>query len=387
VDIAMNVKNEASLLAIQKGKSVVHECAILNNLYDKIPNYKVKKSVLDKDPVVISGPYNKQLPPQNFNNAFGVTISTYPLYFGRKNRDGDPICDSYRIQTYRGCQIICVADGCGWGERPREASNRLRDNFVLYFTEKAKNVKTLKDISEHLVTSFAYANHYISYDKSDIWMAGTSTALGGLVVELERDKDSTLPAWAFVFITIGDCKCFKYDVNTETCVDVTAGNRMNITDARDPGGRLGPQKKNGDPDLRNLDLYWVGCNEGDILIAMSDGVHDNLDPQSIGLPPSDFGLEQSNWDDVDIQQCTNIKTKFMNELITKIITTERDDGSSLGGLNLSTPPTKRAITPALITKKLVRHCLETTKNSREWMNQTLRNFRTQLSKVSRYRVV
>jgi len=74
-------------------------------------------------------------------------------------------------------------------------------------------------------------------------MAGTSTALGGLIVELERDKDPSLPPWAFVFITIGDCKCFKYDIATETCSDITAGNRMNITDARDPGGRLGPQKK------------------------------------------------------------------------------------------------------------------------------------------------
>jgi len=114
----------------------------------------------------------------------------------------------------------------------------------------------------------------------------------------------------------------------------------------------------------------VGCNEGDILISMSDGVHDNLDPQSIGVPPSDFGLKEETWDDVDIQVCTNIKTQYMNDLITKIITTERDESSSGGGLGITgSASAKRAITPALITKRLVRHCLEMTKNSREWMEQ------------------
>lgn len=60
---------------------------------------------------------------------------------------------------------------------------------------------------------------------------------------------------------------------------MTVGNRMNVDDPRDPGGRLGtwsefirivlrkgPYKGKGDPDLRNLDLLHCGCNDGDILI-------------------------------------------------------------------------------------------------------------------------
>ena len=54
------------------------------------------------------------------------------------------------------------------------------------------------------------------------------------------------------------------------------GNRKG-NDAKDPGGRIGPYiDPNGDPDLRNLILYTYPCDEGDIFIIVSDGVHDNL---------------------------------------------------------------------------------------------------------------
>jgi hypothetical protein len=33
---------------------------------------------------------------------------------------------------------ICA--GCGWGELPKQASNRLKDNFVTYFTKNAGKV-------------------------------------------------------------------------------------------------------------------------------------------------------------------------------------------------------------------------------------------------------
>uniref|UniRef100_A0A6B2L696 PPM-type phosphatase domain-containing protein n=1 Tax=Arcella intermedia TaxID=1963864 RepID=A0A6B2L696_9EUKA len=280
------------------------------------------------------------------------------------------------MKVYKGYQIFCVADGCGWGERPKEASNRLKDSFLDYF--EGKTFKTLKEISTHLVHACAFANHCISYGKEDIWMAGTSTALGGLIVELEEKKKkkknetNNVPPWAFVFLSIGDCKCFKWDCALKTCTDITAGNRVHVTDARDPGGRLGPQKKDGQPDLRNLDMFWVGCNEGDIIMTMSDGVHDNLDPQTLGHVPSEFGQKVDSWDDIDPKLCTDIKTKFMNDLITKIITTDISEVPQSfmnDPLPLSNNTEARPVTPALITKRLVRYCLKLTRNAREWMEQ------------------
>jgi len=37
--------------------------------------------------------------------------------------------------------------------------------------------------------------------------------------------------------------------------------------------------RGGDADLRNLGLYMAPCEEGSLIIVVSDGVHDNLDPE------------------------------------------------------------------------------------------------------------
>jgi len=42
-----------------------------------------------------------------------------------------------------------------------------------------------------------------------------------------------------------------------------------------------------EPDLRNLEVYYTECEEGDCVWAVSDGVHDNFDPQMFGLDPRD----------------------------------------------------------------------------------------------------
>ena len=47
---------------------------------------------------------------------------------------------------------------------------------------------------------------------------------------------------------------------------------------------VGPWRKvESDPDLRNFELFSVGLNAGDLIIVVSDGVHDNFDPQMLGV--------------------------------------------------------------------------------------------------------
>ncbi len=38
--------------------------------------------------------------------------------------------------------------------------------------------------------------------------------------------------WAFVCISLGDCKAYHWSVATKTITEVTAGNRMNISDPK-----------------------------------------------------------------------------------------------------------------------------------------------------------
>lgn len=110
-----------------------------------------------------------------------------------------------------------------------------------------------------------------------------------------------------------------------SCSDITDGNRMNLTDPRDPGGRLGPYTRQGGPDLRNFDIFSKVCKTGDILLLCSDGVHDNFDPQHLGSLlfssfltdikgklPRELGIDADTWDDVSEDIGTTVKTVLVS---------------------------------------------------------------------------
>ena len=92
-------------------------------------------------------------------------------------------------------------------------------------------------------------------------------------------------------ISIGDCKVYRLNSNSGEITDLTFGSRLNLLNPSDCGGRVGPISGEGEPipDLRNLKLNFVECNKGDLLWVVSDGVHDNIDPQWMGLMPKDMG--------------------------------------------------------------------------------------------------
>jgi len=56
---------------------------------------------------------------------------------------GDPIADAYRSVAFDHGSIVCVSDGCGWGEPSREAALRFRDNFVSYMALVMPDVLSL----------------------------------------------------------------------------------------------------------------------------------------------------------------------------------------------------------------------------------------------------
>lgn len=62
--------------------------------------------------------------------------------------------------------------------------------------------------------------------------------------------------------------------------------QQHTRDANEPGGRLGPFVDNGQPDLRNLALFYEECDADDVLLLCTDGVHENLDPARLGVAPA-----------------------------------------------------------------------------------------------------
>lgn len=106
--------------------------------------------------------------------------------------------------------------------------------------------------------------------------------------------------------------------------------------------------------MRNLAFGVNEANEGDILIAVSDGVHDNLDPATLGMVPSELGLEgndHADWKKVPKGPAALARTNHMCK--------------TLGGIIAKLPRAN----PSLVAKAIVKHCQEITDKSREWMEQ------------------
>lgn len=163
------------------------------------------------------------------------SVSTYPILPGRNDvRDGDPIADRLFCSIAKNRTIVAVADGCNWGVRPQQAAISATLAFKEYLGEKHKEIRNVQDAGHFLYRAFSEAHKKIIEGKEDIWEAGTTTLLGGMCLELQKEKEDD-PQWGFVCASVGDCKAYRVSHKTGMVTDVTAGNRMCQKDAKDPG--------------------------------------------------------------------------------------------------------------------------------------------------------
>jgi hypothetical protein len=151
--------------------------------------------------------------------------------------------------------------------------------------------------------------------------------------------------WIFVCANIGDCKVLHFSQRTRKVIDITDSCRMNSLDPTDPGGRIGSYKQYM-PDFRNLVAVWMPVEEGDIVFAMSDGVHDNLDPQIQGLSPVDFGLDYT-WQNIPDHLSVALKRSYLVHFVEERIIDSSSD-----------------VTPSLIKDHLIEYCLKATQKTR-----------------------
>ena len=115
---------------------------------------------------------------------------------------------------------------------------------------------------------------------------------------------------------------------------------------------MGPYAPDGSPDLRNLALSYTTCSEDDILVLCSDGVHDNLDPQSLGFEPKECGLPSWSGRDghCDYKTMMGAKAKFTHEWLKKNLV-----------------PVAGNPTPEAIVNQLCQHSFDVTAKSRAQM--------------------
>jgi len=236
------------------------------------------------------------------------SVSTYPQDpKAPEKRQGDPICDCYMARLYENRALLVLSDGCSWGPRPRKAAFDAAEGFLQLAHKELYKIHRAQDVERVLISAMGKAHRSILRNKDTVWDAGTTTIVGGMLAELDDQDD--VPEedreWAFFCVNVGDCKVYYYNSETLRFEDVTAGNRVAVTDPCDPGGRLGPYLgREGHPDLRNFMYYYQPCKVGDLLVLVSDGVHDNLDPQILGLSPQQVGLPDEDWDIDDVSTIT-----------------------------------------------------------------------------------
>ena len=94
------------------------------------------------------------------------TISTYPKR-SELMRQGDPICDRFGFNTFQNRMVCVVADGCNWGERPKTAAVKARNQVLEYLTAIQGCIKTVTDAQSHLLRSFTEAQRVICADDPD----------------------------------------------------------------------------------------------------------------------------------------------------------------------------------------------------------------------------
>eukprot|EP00026_Physarum_polycephalum_P008264 Phypoly_transcript_08345.p1 GENE.Phypoly_transcript_08345~~Phypoly_transcript_08345.p1 ORF type:complete len:424 (+),score=60.08 Phypoly_transcript_08345:205-1476(+) len=284
----------------------------------------------------------------------GRTVSTYPHIPGNSQREGDPIADRYGAQIFSNRIIAAVADGCNWGTKPKEAAVRAESAFIEYVHAQNENITDIHKAGLVLINAFEYAHNSILEGKAGFWDAGTTTLLGGILLEVNKGNDTWAPEWAFVCASVGDCKAFLCSNGVIT--EITQGNRKNVTDARDCGGRIGPHD-DGEPDLRNLNVYISPCLPGDIIIMCTDGVYDNLDPEHLGkLPkdlPKDYYLSADTWEELEPMKAMYAKNTYMVEKLSQMLRESEDS------------PTIK-VTPKEAVDVLIKHCVTLTQKSRDF---------------------
>jgi hypothetical protein len=106
-------------------------------------------------------------------------------------------------------------------------------------------------------------------------------------------------------------------------------------------------------------------HEGDIVTVVSDGVHDNLDPQMLGVAPADVGLTIDSWNDAhsnrDVAvEVEDTKRTFMLDLLLRITSMGLKEVEAKTG-------TPAHLTPDIVTQSLIRHARAITSSVRAFM--------------------
>lgn len=208
-------------------------------------------------------------------------------------------------KSEKGYRCFVVADGCSWGERPKNAAH-LAARFAMMLLEQRLEKRsecTTQKIAKNMLKILTQVQNELVL-KGDMVSETTIT--------LACIADTHL-----VLASVGDSKVFvlrKTSNGKLKSVDITEGSRRASHDASDPGGRLGGKYA----DWRNLAVAVVKLEPNDIIIGCSDGIHDNFDPVHLGCIPKDFGYQEDEWD-AQKRHLVHLRQEILNKNLVAVV--------------------------------------------------------------------
>ncbi|CDZ81386.1 hypothetical protein BN1013_01922 [Candidatus Rubidus massiliensis] len=207
-------------------------------------------------------PKNHLLKATTSNGDQIILGSGYPIIDGI--RDRDPLCDDMVLQRFSNYILFSGTDGSGANEFTKKGAIEANQVFLKTMQQELsqKDSLTTRD-----VTSASFKGIQDIQKKLVKLLGPLTTHIG---ITATQDENGNVKG---VITSVGDMKVFIKKANGDV-VDLTKGNRGG-EDPRDPGGQLGgPDLHNA--DYRNLRVIPFTASKGDVLLPMSDGIHDNL---------------------------------------------------------------------------------------------------------------
>jgi len=221
------------------------------------------------------------------------------------------VADSYVGFGDHGRMLLGVADGVGHGPASQLAAQAALHGVLCHllssFTGK-KPINSTHTCIRVLLEAVLFAAQSHVRCLSD----QNTTLLCGMLAEIE--SPSSHHKWVYSGVSVGDTKLYRCSVQMGSVQEITMSDPQKES-VRDAGGHLGEH-----PSFLNLHSICCVLDEGDILLSLSDGVHDNLEPEYLGISPHYFGFPQKRWS--ELPQSTEVyelKKRFRETRLSQVI--------------------------------------------------------------------
>lgn len=193
---------------------------------------------------------------------------------------------------------------------------------------KREGIKAQWDLyTEAMNGNRAYQKKLMERDLHKNFFQNYAGATTFLCSALVKTGSASNAPYYLISVNLGDCKGYLY--RNGKVFEITKDSREDISNARDPGGKIGlctpvPLLM----DTRNLQYSSTPCFSKDTLFFMTDGVVDNLDPERLGLLPNATNSPQSVLNKIQQSGC------FTDDEFASLLKILEQDVYSWGQLSL-----------------------------------------------------